>query len=61
MDSLDLQGDLKGAAKFLGELVQQNYYNLLLIFYTMNDSNGAEGIAQKEMVNIREVIRLMSH
>ena len=61
MKSLDLQHDFRGAAEFLGQLVQQNYYNLLLIFSTMVDAHGSEGTAPKEMSNVREVVRLMSH
>ena len=61
MNSLGLKSDLRQAGEFLNHLVQQNYYSLLLVFNSMVDSNGNEGKAPKEMSNVREVIRLMSH
>ena len=41
--------DLEGASSFLNSLVEQTYYNLVLIFMTLQDTNGADGTATKEL------------
>ena len=61
MRGLELNSDIKQAGEFLNQLVQQNYYALLLVFMSMQDTHGTAGTAAKEMHQIREVTRLISH
>lgn len=49
MRGLELHTDIKQAGEFLNQLVQQNYYALLLVFMSMQDTHGSAGTALKEM------------
>lgn len=49
MRRLDLYSDVKQAGEFLNQLVQQNYYSLMLVFMSMQDTHGTAGTAAKEM------------
>ena len=53
--------DLPGASEFLNSLVEQTYYNLMLIFMTLQDTNGAEGTASKELYQIKDLLKSMTH
>ena len=53
--------DLPGAAEFLNSLVEQTYYNLMLIFMSLQDTNGADGTATKELYQIKDLLKSMTH
>ena len=53
--------DLPGASEFLNNLVEQTHYNLMLIFMTLQDTNGAEGTATKELYQIKDLLKSMTH
>ena len=55
MRQLDLGGDIKQAGDFLNQIVQQNYYSLILVLQSIQDNHGTKGTALKEMHQILEV------
>jgi len=61
MRGLELYQDVRQAGEFLNQLVQQAYYSLMLVFMSMQDSHGEKGTALKEMHQVREVLRLLTH
>lgn len=53
--------DLESTSEFLSSLVDQTYYNLALIMMNVCDTNGAEGTATKEIQQVQDVLRSMTH
>ena len=52
--------DVASAAQFLNSQVEQAYYNLLLIFMNVSDSNATDGTATKEIIEVKDVLRHLS-
>ena len=61
MKQMDLHLDMNGAAKFLGELVQINYYNMLQTLISLRDDYCKRGVAQKELHIINSLVKTFSH
>ena len=61
MKAMDLHLDMNGAAKFLGELVQINYYNMLQTLISLRDDYCKRGVAQKELHIINSLVKTFSH
>ena len=40
--------------------MEQAYYNLLLIFMNVSDSNATDGTATKEIIEVKDVLRHLS-
>lgn len=57
----ELDADIYAAAIFLNENVQNNYLLLLLALYNIQDIHGVAGTCQKEMVEIRHALKLLTH
>ena len=61
MRNLELAQDVRQAGEFLNQLVQQTYYSLILVFMSMQDTHNDKGTALKEMSQVKEVLRNLSH
>lgn len=61
MRGLELADDVRQAGDFLNQIVQQTYYSLTYVLLSMQDTHGARGTALKEMAQVREVTRVLTH
>ena len=61
MSRLELEGDVRQAGDFLSQLVKQTYYSLTLVLISMQDTHAERGTGLKEMSQVREVIRALTH
>jgi len=57
----ELDSDLFAAANYLNENVQNNYLLLLLALYNIQDLHGVAGTCQKEMIEVRNALKLLTH